>query len=83
MSADEKYKNKTIAVKGTIEAIRKDFLDEPYIVLNAGDYLEEVQCLFKDGEKLKTLSKGDRLTLVGTCTGRILTAVSVSDCQIF
>ena len=83
VSADDKYKNKVVAIKGTIESIRKDFLDEPYIVLNAGGYLTAVQCSFKDGKALKSLSKGDYLTVVGTCTGRILTSVMVADCRFF
>lgn len=86
VSADDKYKNKIIAVSGIVESINKDFLDKPYIILGTNDYLSAVACSFKDGKNLKRLSKGNYVTIIGTCVGKTNlfgSIVSLSECRIF
>jgi hypothetical protein len=82
VTADDKYKNKKIAVKGIISSIAKDFMDKPYITLTTGDHVSEIQCYFNNGETLKKLSKGDGVIIIGTCTGKVLVSVGLSDCRI-
>ncbi len=82
VNADDKYKNKQIAVKGIITKIAKDIMDDPYITLSTGDF-SEIQCSFKSSEQLKTLSKGDNVTVVGKCTGKMSIVVGLTNCKLF
>ena len=86
VSADDKYKNKIIAVSGTVESINKDFLDKPYIILGTNNYLSAVACSFEDEKKLKSLSKGDYVTIIGKCVGKTNvfgSIISLSECRMF
>jgi len=57
-------------------------MDDPYITLSTGDF-SEIQCTFKNSEALRKLSKGDNVTIVGTCTGKMSVIVGLTDCKIF
>ncbi len=85
VAADEKYKNKTIAVTGTIDDIGKDIMDDPYLSLGIG-YLQSVNCYFSDENKsiISKVSKGEKITIIGVCKGKTLNiSVSLHDCKIF
>jgi hypothetical protein len=82
VAADEKYKSKLIEVTGKIERISKDIFNDPYVTLMAGDYAV-VQCSFKETKQLSRLVKGDRITIIGSCTGKMAMIVGLSDCKIF
>lgn len=85
VAADEKYKNKTIAVTGTIDDIGKDILDDPYLSLGVG-YLESVNCYFSDENKsiISQVNKGEEIKIIGVCKGKTLNiSVSLHDCKIF
>lgn len=82
VAADEKYKDKKIAVTGTIQDIGKDVMDDAYITLNTGKY-GIVQCSFNNSKMVKTLSKGDRVTIVGNCSGKTLGNVILFDSIVF
>lgn len=80
--ADEKYKDKKIAVTGTIQDIGKDVMDDAYITLNTDNY-GIVQCSFNNSKMVRTLSKGDRITVVGNCSGKTLGNVILFDSTLF
>ncbi|MDB5002105.1 MAG: hypothetical protein JWQ34_330 [Mucilaginibacter sp.] len=82
VSADEIYKGKTIAVSGKITKIAKDITDTPYITLDVSEF-GEIQCRFEDTKHLKTLSKGDYVTVIGKCAGKMSVVVILSDCVLF
>jgi hypothetical protein len=78
IAADNQYKKKTLKVTGTISNIGTDILDNIYITLETGELLYSVQCYFANSEeeaKVANLSKGDTITLIGTCDGMSLNVV--------
>ena len=81
VSADDKYKDKLLAVSGTVDSIGKDITDTPYITLSASGDLLGVQCMFDDQYKgsLAQLQKGQHVTIHGTCKGKTLN-VLLADC---
>ena len=85
VSADAKYKDKTVQVTGTIQNIGKDILDNPYVALsgNSSDLITSVQCMFdkSDEGQLATLSKDKKITLQGKVSGK-LGNVLINGCSI-
>jgi hypothetical protein len=85
VAADEKYKGKTLKVKGFIGDIKKDITDTMYVILQSGgDFeLRNVQCFFANNEKqrLVNLSKGQMITVRGRCDGLMMNVV-LRDCAI-
>lgn len=84
VSADAKYKGKTISVSGQIGTIGKDITDTPYVSLNTEQYsIGVIQCMFsqKDLAELGGLSKGQQVTLQGEVSGK-LGNVLVRGCQV-
>jgi len=73
VSADAKYKDKTLEITGTIKDIGKDFLDTPYIVFFYQEYsiVNNVQCMFakSDSSELENLAKGQKITVIGDLSG--------------
>lgn len=84
VSADEQYKGKRMAITGTIGMIGKDVLDNPYVSFRI-DYLQGVNCYFSDENNkiISQLSKGQKVTIIGTCSGLTLTDVVIKDCEIW
>jgi uncharacterized protein (DUF1330 family) len=83
VAADQKYKGKTIEVSGTIDNIDKDILDEIYVTLKGDEYFGSIQCYFSDEytEQTAKLSKGQKLTVVGTCDGKLMN-VLMKECSM-
>ena len=85
IAADAKYKNKLIEVTGIVDSIGKDILDTPYISLQSYEYaiIDHVQCMFSKSQEpeLATVSKGQRIVLKGTVSGK-LGNVLVKGCVI-
>ena len=84
VSADNKYKGKKVAITGTIERIIKSgFSDDPIIVFK-GTFIKDVRFYFsKDSNnEISNLSKGDEITIVGTCKGMTLGDVVLHKCKI-
>ena len=84
VSADEKFKGKKLAVSGVIGEIGKDVLDNPYLSLDI-DFLKNVNCYFddKNNKVISRLSKGQRVTIIGVCRGKILLDVVLKDCEVW
>lgn len=92
VAADLKYKGKTVVISGIISEIGKteSLFGEgtPYILFSnsgANGYFSTVQCGFSkktEIEKLANCSKGQSVTIKGTCTGFSLFNVMISNCFI-
>ena len=84
VAADEKFKNKKVAITGTISDIGKDITNRPYISFKV-EFLESVTCYFskENISAIAKLSKGDEVIIVGECEGLILKNVVLSDCKIW
>ncbi|MBX3161800.1 MAG: hypothetical protein KF773_37910 [Deltaproteobacteria bacterium] len=59
--ADQRFKGKTLRVSGAIQAIRKDILDNPIVVLWTRNQFEGVHARFNTESELARLSIGDRI----------------------
>jgi hypothetical protein len=72
VSADDKYKGKTLRVSGMIETIGKDILGAPFVEFTTR-YGLGVQCMFDDSDKpaLAAPKKGQKLVALGTGDGKL------------
>lgn len=86
VNADALYKNKRVAVTGTITNIGQDMVTKkPCISLDSGSDLNlyPVQCFFQESSSdLASLRDGDSVTIVGECTGFFVANVQLSDCTL-
>ena len=87
VSADKAYKNKVLAVTGTISDITQDVLTKnPCVVLETGNIVCPVQCFFDGSEEsadaVSQLADGQEITIVGTCDGTPIMQVQLNDCYI-
>lgn len=82
VAADQQYKGKSIVVTGTVSRIGKDLLNTMYVATK-GRGLWEVQCMFDDSQegKLAGLSKGTKVTLIGTVRGKMGNVI-LKDCAV-
>ncbi len=83
VAADAKYKGKIVIVYGTIQNIGKDIMDDAYIVIGGGGFLNGVQCMFTKGEQssVSRLSKGQQVTVKGEVGGK-MGNVLVTKCSL-
>lgn len=86
VKADKKYKDKTIKLKGEVTEI-STVLNDSYVSLQGGgDYgILFVNCYFGQNQTddLAELSKGDEVTITGTCDGTIVGGYpSLRKCEI-
>lgn len=84
VAADDKYKNKTIEVSGTINTIGKDILDTPYVSLVGSlDVFTSIQCMFEKSEQsqLVNLQKDTKVILRGKVSGYMMN-VLLNNCSI-
>ncbi len=83
VAADSKYKGKTVIVTGTIQNIGKDIMDDAYIVIGGGGFLDGVQCTFTKGEQssVARLSKGQQVRVKGEVSGK-MGNVLVNKCSL-
>jgi hypothetical protein len=79
VAADMKYKGKVLQVSGKVGDIKKDILDNIYVTLGTGKQFElrQVQAFFDDADagRAATLSKGQRITVIGQCDGLMMNVV--------
>jgi len=83
VAADSKYKGKIVIVTGTIQDIGKDIMDDAYIVIGGGGFLDGVQCTFTKGEQstVARLSKGQQVRVKGEVAGK-MGNVLVNKCSL-
>ncbi|MDO6432992.1 hypothetical protein Q4E93_20455 [Flavitalea sp. BT771] len=82
VAADNLFKDKKVAITGTVESINKDILDDVYVQLTGGEVSMGVQCHLTDGQKAATLKKGAEITIVGTGGGMMATIPQLKDGEI-
>ena len=87
VSADNRYKDKVVEIKGTVINIRKDFSDNIVVTLNGlvdNEYeIVGVACTFSKSHNNETsgLSKGDKIVVRGLCKGKIM-GPRISGCSL-
>ncbi|MSP70484.1 MAG: hypothetical protein EXR20_09440 [Bacteroidetes bacterium] len=83
VSADLKYKGKVLIVKGKVNTIGKDIMDDIYVTLNTGKTFGEVQCSFSDNHTNEAagLKKGQTITIKGKCDGKMMN-ILLSGCSL-
>jgi hypothetical protein len=94
VTADTAYRGKVIGVYGLITDIKKDAYDKPYVVLSyltisyLGDTprpsMEDVCCRFNGGSEasFSNIHRGQPATIVGICTGKVLSSVVLTKCIV-
>ncbi len=82
-SANKKYIDKVLAVKGKIAGIKADSTGQATVFLDSGDPMASVTCSFYPDEiaAAKTLHQGDEVTIKGRCTGKLMDVV-LNKCSI-
>lgn len=81
VSADEKYKGKTLLISGKIENISNESGDLTISLKGDGDFSWDVRCIMQKGTDVSTLKKGDKITLKGDGAGSSITP-EVENCSI-
>ncbi|WP_395842424.1 hypothetical protein [Cystobacter fuscus] len=85
LRADSTFKGHVIQTTGTVTDIRKDMLNDAYLVLSDGAMFEavRVQCSLGKAQATKaaSLSKGARVTIRG-CVAGLMMDVLVRDCEL-
>lgn len=85
IGADAAYKDQLLAVTGVVNTIDTDILGNAYVTLSDGGKYSiiGVQCYFADEhlDSLGELRSGDTVTIIGTCTGKIIN-VGMEDCYL-
>ena len=81
IAADEKYKGKIIEVTGVIRDIGNDIMDNAYITLVGNEYFGDIHCYFNQKSVVAKLSKGKRITVIGSCSGLMIN-VQINNCIV-
>lgn len=83
ISADGKYKGRVLKVMGRVTGIKKDILDQPYVILKGTGSFQDVQCFFdkKHESELAALEMGSHITVSGKCDGLMMN-VLLKKCSI-
>ena len=81
IAADEKFKGKIIEVTGVIRDIGNDIMDNAYITLVGNEYFGDIQCYFNEKSVVAKLSKGKRITVIGSCSGLMIN-VQINNCIV-
>jgi hypothetical protein len=81
VNADNNFKGKTFYVSGTVTDIKKDIMDDIYVILQGSEMLRDVQCYFDDKETAAQLHKGMKVTFKGTCDGLMMN-VQMKNCVL-
>lgn len=84
LAADEKYKGKILDVRGTVSDIDKTMFGTPYVTFETSNLIEGTMCNFttNDTPLLAQISKGDIVTIQGTCSGKSGPEVMINNCSI-
>jgi hypothetical protein len=66
-----------------VEDISKDFTGDAKVILETG-IIQTINCNFGDDTKaISSLSKGTKVTIVGTCEGFIVKQVVLENCELW
>jgi hypothetical protein len=85
IAADQRYKGHPVQVNGTVGDVKRDILNNPYVIVGTGsDYeIPTLQCFLAKGQESRAaaLHKGDRVTVRGTVSGLMMN-VLVKECEV-
>lgn len=84
IKADSIYRGKLLKLTGRVDKIDREIMGEPYVTFAIDDFLKDIRLTFKKSEedKVASLEKGQTITVVGKCTGTLLsTTVALNDCE--
>lgn len=81
---DNKFKGKTVYIKGRISEIKKDFMDNIIVTLKAGgEYsFNNIHCTMTDANVAANLEQDEVVTVKGKCDGLMMGSVILKDCSI-
>jgi hypothetical protein len=84
VSADSKYKGKTLAVTGTLDGIRKDMMDNTVLDLRTSNQFMPVRAeLAKSQEESAgSLAKGNQVTVTCKAKGMIMGSPMLDECVL-
>jgi hypothetical protein len=85
LAADEKYKDKVIAVTGIVSKVDTDMWDDDEYILNIKEdenSWTDVSCYGLGNDVLSTLIPGDTVTVIGTFKDGGDLGIQLSDCQL-
>lgn len=86
IAANQQFKDKTLLVTAIVESIDAGLMDEPYLVLKAGDQFEfnkpQAHLAKSDANKAATLSKGQQVVLRCIGNSEIAGTPMLKDCVI-
>ncbi len=81
IAADDIYKDKLIQLTGTVRSINKDFMDDPYLIISAGEF-KDIHCSMQNNDELKACRKGQKITIKGIGGTMIIGTPSIEKCTI-
>ena len=86
VAANQQFKDKTLMVTAIVESIEAGLMDEPYLVLKAGDQFEfnkpQARLAKSDESKAASLSKGQQITLRCIGNSEVGGTPMLKDCVI-
>jgi len=84
VNADNLYKGQVLQVRGVVESISKDILDDPHVILRSEHMLGGVTCSFgsSSDEALAGLAPGQRVVLRGIGSGYFLRGPMLRRCMV-
>jgi len=76
-AGDKKYKEKILQVSGPVVRIRSNVANDRVLLLRGAEHAGDIQCHFFDSysEQVSKLRPGDKLTVRGKCTGKIINVI--------
>lgn len=82
ISADEEFKGRRVRTTGSILRVAKDMSDRPYLTVGNGSQFEipVAQCFLSDSRSAVSLSPGQRVTISGKVTGKLVN-VLLENCE--
>jgi hypothetical protein len=81
VKADEYFKGKKFYVQGKVTSIANDILNNPYITLSSSNEFLSVQCSFENKKEVTELTKGQEVTILGECSGKLMN-VMMNNCTL-
>lgn len=80
VAADQQYKGKLIEITGVVDAVRST-MGSQYIDLETSNQLLDVACKMSGNDGLAAITKGQKITIIGTGAGKFISP-QVEDCTI-
>lgn len=82
IAADQKYKGKRLEVTGTITGIDSDLMDKPVVQLETKNPFMSAGASGLPVEVAATLKKGQKITLICTGNGEVMTMPQLNECVV-